>query len=272
MKKCIVLLLTIFITNQQLVAQSYFNGLYQVKTQDGMTFFIFSRKDAKIKAKYYVQNPQTLGDLYGKTILLVCSGAFSVNWDPKSPPIGICVEKGRIINRNVDDTMDGVVIVYNGGAQKGGIAVSNLEKEPINTPEGSFWLRNNSDKLKFLQWATEKEATVFQTQLLYSTKGYEFSMDKRYVGNTAERRMLAICRRNNGVEHIVIDSPRSDYLNNTAKRIVEVLQRWGYEIVGLLNLDTGGRDYVEVYDDQGNTIYSKGSFQNAINLLIYYID
>lgn len=262
-------------------AQNYLGGLYQISTNSyngkQYTLFSFSRQGNKLKAKYFVRNPKSLTSLQGKKILFVCSGAFSVNWDPNSPPIGVCVDKGMIINRNVDTQMDGLVVVYNGGAQMGGVVVSNLDKEPINVGAGadkkSFWIKNNDgDKIQFLNWAKTEEATVFQTQLMYSTKGYEFPLNKLSNGNPAERRFLAICKINGSVQHVIVNAPQSDHLNQSAKNVVEMLQSSGYEIFGLLNLDTGGRNYMAAYNDKGSIVQSNGKIEDAINLVIYYAD
>lgn len=267
-----------FLALTEINAQSYYNGLYQAGSSSfgGKKYNIyqFSREGNKVKARYFVRNSRALDDLKGKKILFYCSGAFSQTWDANSTPIGICVDNGNIMNKSVDGTMDGLVVVYNGGAQQGGIAVSNLDKEPINTSAGSFWVKNNAaDRTNFLNWAAKESATVFQTQLMYSTKGYEFPTDKLNNGSAAERRMLAICKNSSGtVQHIVVDAPQTDYLNNSAKNIVQMLQSAGFTIIGLFNLDTGGRNVMEARDDRGKTISSIGKLDDAINLIIYYMD
>ncbi len=267
--------------------QSYYNGSY-VRSEvdyDGYRFtvFSFSRKKNKkgtVKAKYFAQNAYRQFSKWknGKKILFYCSGAFSESWDSDGIPLGICVDNGVIVNKNLDSTMDGLVIVYNGGKQQGGIAVINIDKESVTVSQGktaTYNLRTNSDKLQFLHWAANQDATVFQTQLMYTNEfGYGFSDYNLKYGNKAERRFLAICIRKGVVYHIVIDHPKSDYLNRSAKRVASYLtEELKLNVVGLFNLDTGGKNIMTAYDDDGDRIdRATESVSKATNLVVYYID
>ena len=270
-----------------LPAQSFLKGSYersQVEYEGApLQVCTFSRKKTSkgtIKAKYFAKNAnQQFAAWKGnRRILLYCSGAFSESWDSDSPPLGICVDNGRIVNRNIDQTMDGLVIVYNGGGQAGGIAVVNLDKEPVTVSQGGkaeYNLRDASDRVHFLRWASDQQATVFQTQLMY-TKSYGrgFDLRKLTYGKAAERRFLAICMKKGVVYHLVIDHPESDYLNRAAERVIRYLvDNEGYELYGLFNLDTGGKNILRVYDDEGDVL-AKGSesVSDATNLLVYYVD
>ncbi|MEL6628558.1 MAG: hypothetical protein AAFQ83_07835 [Bacteroidota bacterium] len=282
------MLTTLYIVPQA-KAQTFLGGSYirsEVKF-DGSNFttYHFSRKsnkkNGKVKAKYFAKdaNEQFARWKNDKRILYYCSGAFSISWDSDSPPLGICVDNGVIVNRDLDATMDGLIIVYNGGAQAGGIAVINLDKEKVTTKNNgvstTYDLRNYSDRARFLNWAVNNDATVFQTQLMYTkTYGYGFPPNKITYGNKATRRFLGICIRKGVVYHVVVDYNESDYLNQAADKVTRYLTNtMGYDVIGLFNLDTGGKDIMKAYNDSGGEIDSGDYNVNiATNLLVYYVD
>lgn len=270
-------------------AQTFLGGTY-VRSEvrfDGSDFtsYHFSRKPDNrkgvVKAKYFAKdaNEQFARWKNNKRILYYCSGAFSISWDSDSPPLGICVDNGEIVNRDLDATMDGLIIVYNGGAQAGGIAVINLDKEKVTTKNNgvatTYNLRDRTDRYQFLKWAEDNDATVFQTQLMYTKSyGYGFSKERMTYGNKATRRFLGICIRKGVVYHVVVDYSESDYLNRAADKVTRYLtDSMGYDVIGLFNLDTGGKDIMKAYNDQGNEIDS-GDYQVdiATNLLVYYVE
>jgi hypothetical protein len=270
-----------------LLAQRYLKGAYvRVEAAFEDTDFMvyrFSRKAraaGKVKAKYFAKDANRQFDRWkdGKRILFYCSGAFSEGWDTDSPPLGVCVDNGHIVNRNLDQDMDGLVIVYNGGAQAGGIAVVNIDRESVNVNQGgkaSYNLRNSSERNQFLRWASLQSATVFQTQLMYSKSyGQGFPRNKMTYGEEAERRFLAICTKKGGVYHIVVDYPESEYLNRAADRVIRYLsEEENYTIYGLFNLDTGGKNIMRAYDGDGQEL-ARGpkDSQEATNLLVYYVE
>jgi hypothetical protein len=269
------------------ISQTYLNGSYErtVVRQDNKELVIsdFRRKKNRqgmVKAKYFAKdaNQQFADWKEDKRILFYCSGAFSASWETNSPPLGICVDNGRIVNRTLDDRMDGLVIVYNGGGQAGGIAVVNIAEDKVNVNQGgnaSYDLRNAQERGSFLRWASSQDATVFQTQLMYTQKyGYGFSDHNLTYGSSAERRFLAICIKNGLVHHLVIDHPGSDYLNRSARRVCQYLSdSMGYSVIGLFNLDTGGKNIMRAYDDKGGELARGPEDVNvATNLLVYYVD
>jgi len=271
----------------QIHAQNYLRGAYlrsEVSFEGAdMVVYTFSRKknsQGKVKAKYFAKNANDQFDNWrsNKRILFYCSGAFSESWDPNGRPIGITVDNGTVVNRNLVQTMDGLVIVYNGGAQAGGIAVVNIEKECVNVNQGGkakYCLSEYQDRGPFLRWAESQSATVFQTQLMY-TKSYGrgFPTHRLTYGDQAERRFLAICMKKGVVYHIVIDHPESDYLNRSADKVIRYLsENLGYEIYGLFNLDTGGKNIMRAYDDKKNRIDGTSQdVDDATNLLVYYVE
>jgi len=267
---------------------SYYNGLYQIVqvNHEGTDFILyqFSRQGGRLKARYFAQNANYFFQQWkaGKQVLLVCAGAFSSSWETDAPPVGICVDNGQVVNRAVNNTMDGLVVIYNGGSGKGGVAMTNLEKEAITVAQGlsaptPLWVHNTTDRMMFLNWAERESATVFQTQLMYSkSHGFGFDLyNHRYAGALATRRFLATAQKGNELFHLVIDMPhQADYLNNAAYKVVGMLQQQGFGTIwGLINLDTGGKDILQVYDPYGNLLHStdKGT-EVATNLLVYYYE
>ena len=139
-----VLLILLLAFHQGVAQSNYLKGTY-VKEKvhhEGSRFTVydFSRKKTNkgiVRAKYFAQNANDQFEDWkdDRQILFYCSGAFSESWDTDSPPLGICVDNGRIVNRNIDKQMDGLVIVYNGGLQAGGIAVVNMDKESVRVSQ-----------------------------------------------------------------------------------------------------------------------------------------
>lgn len=267
---------------QSFLRGAYVRSVVEFENTD-MVLYDFSRARTRgrvVKAKYFAKDANHQFEEWqnGKQILFYCSGAFSESWDTDSPPLGICVDNGRIVNRNLDQRMDGLIIVYNGGAQEGGIAVVNIDEESVHVSQGGdaeYDLRDTEDRLMFLRWASQQGATVFQTQLMYTkSHGYGFPQHNLTYGDEAERRFLAICMKDGVVHHIVIDHPESDYLNRASDKVVRYLKdQMGYQIFGLFNLDTGGKNIMRAYNEDGNEL-SRGpkAANEATNLLVYYVD
>lgn len=284
---CLVIL-GILLPSTASAQNRYLSGLYMLTRTEyqnyDLSVYDFSRRKSRrtgqIKAKYFAKNANHQFNEWkeGKQILFYCSGAFSESWDSDSPPLGVCVDNGVIVNRNLDSGMDGLVIVYNGGGQAGGIAVVNIDKDPVKVSQGgdfTYNLRNYAERSAFLNWAQSQDATVFQTQLMYTSKygyGFEESTHLTY-GSSAERRFLAICIKDGTVHHIVVDHPESDYLNRSSKRVHAYLSEQGYTVVGLFNLDTGGKNIMRAYDDEGDTVSRTDlDTDEATNLLVYYVE
>jgi len=266
---------------------AYRGGDYRrdVLQYSGTTVIVndFNRGSGVIKAKYFARNAYLQYSEWlqhsGKRVVYLCSGAFADSFTAEAAPIGLCVDNGDIVSRSIHSEMDALLVVYNGGAQVGGIVAVNLDYEAI-TVEGSnsYWPRDHGlDLFKFLDWSERNGATVFQTQWLYSTRyGYGSGVDPySKSGKSAKRRMLAVCVSERGeVHHMIVEIERDEYLDRSAALAVDVIeQSYEYQIVALVNLDRGAKDIMEAYNDYGVRI-AQGSTQlsNATNLLVYYTD
>lgn len=264
---------------------SYFGNKYRIQTYSNggnvYRFFDFNRTGAQIRAKYFATNAysQYLNWKGNKDILLIVPGAFSSSFNADAKPVGLTVDNGHTVNRVIDNIMDGMVIVYNGGAQIGGVAVVDLDKKPVSVqnPYGSsntekYYIRNSySDRYNFIKWGENENVTLFQTQLLYS-KDRNSNFNNLYYGSKAERRFLALCYKFNELHHVIIDAPKDEYLNYAAKEALQVLEYDGFKVLYIMNFDTGGKNILYAY----NGYYlqdmkpSGAKIEDATNLLIYY--
>lgn len=238
-----------------------------------------NRKSGKVKAKYFAHKDlQTSKSVYqkysgwkgDKDILLVCSGAFTTK--DYSTPLGLTVDNGKIVNRNINKDMDGLVIVY----ATGGIVVSDID-------EGNLYLgslnkridaRNFMDKQTLISWAEKEEATIFQTQLLAYKNNLR--IPRHAPKEEAERRLLVLAINPDGeVEHIIFNIRREVYLYDISDLIFSYLKAKNMNIVAMLNLDTGMYNILEVYDDDGDkegNVKGKENVSKATNLLTYYYE
>lgn len=279
--------MTFYASKETLGQDSFFNGHFKRYSYQyaGGNYIIndFSRSGKVIKAKYFARNAysQYVGwkNTSGKTVVYLCAGAFSATWDRNSPPVGLCVDNGTTVNKVVNDEMDALLVVYNGGDDRGGIAVVNLDYDPI-TVDGSvpYYPRtNNTHKYQFIDWAEKNGATIFQSQWLYGYKnGYGSGISTSVNhGNMDSRRMLAICKDASGdVHHLVVGVEDKQYLSQASHNVVDLIGRTsGYRVIGLINLDRGGKDIMNTFNDYGSVV-SSGTVDvsEAINLLVYYID
>ncbi|MDR0873411.1 MAG: hypothetical protein LBN27_08100 [Prevotellaceae bacterium] len=238
----------------------------------GSSLWINRTENSEIKAQYFADKMvySSIYDRYnswknGKKIIALCSGAFT---DDYTKPKGITIDYGTIINRNIDIKMNGLVIVY----PTGGIVVSDISKGDlkIGNNNSSLNIRNEYDKQKFLTFAQNEKLTAFQTQLLVFNNVLQCKANKEL----RERRFLVIAKgKNNEILHIIFDIPESVYLLDTAQKILDFFKNSGRTIIGMLNLDTGSYNMINVYDAAGKKVPEfKGSYDilGAINLVTYY--
>jgi hypothetical protein len=289
MKQIIYLaLLTFLFLPHNIDAQRSFSGKFKKKAYThyghSYTLYDFSREGTVMRAKYFASNAyqQYLNWKSGKDILLVTAGAFSDSWAKDGKPVGLCVDNGRIVTRDIDGTMDGMVIVYNGAAQVGGIAIVDLDKKPVTVenPYGSgnyetYYPRSySSHRTSFLNWGDDAGVTLFQSQLVYS-KDKSSNFDNLYYGKKRERRFLAICKKNGVVHHVIVDAPDPLYLNQSAQYAKAVLDYDGFDVLFIVNLDTGGKNILHAHDGyylRNLNPNPDATIDEATNLIVYYME
>lgn len=228
--------------------------------------------DGSIKVKYFSRNSASrFFDWYSdKTVYLLCSGAFSESWESYSKPVGLTVDFGSIVNRNIDSTMDGLVLLNDG-------YLSAVDLDHLSRGielEGEIFSLNprnsDTDKEILITTAEYNNMTIFQTQLVYSELSNS-NFYNLYYGEARERRFLAICSKNGYYYNVIVNAPDNLSLNLSGKYTKEVLEYDGFNAHYILNLDTGGRD-VFYYKTDDVTLTSKGhkDINESINLIVYY--
>ena len=260
-------------------SQQYYDGemtikrLYQGAQEIGSTVWL-KRGSDKIKAKYFAYGQVSQKySAFNQQIILACAGAFTERSGATLQPQGLTVDNGAIVNRDLNGTMDGLVIVY----QTGGIVISDIEKDWLSVEENgtkqSLNILISEHKTAFLNWAQRNKATVFQTQLLASPRGLRLDVLKAQR-EFRERRLLAIVRdaQTKEVIHVVFNIPKAFYLGPLTQLVYDHLRKTT-EVVGLLNLDTGDYDILQVKTPTGESLSSLNGPKPigiATNLLVYY--
>ena len=246
------------------------------------------RSGKRIKAKYFAAKdpysnktvPQRYNEWeYGKGVICVSSGTYMDSYtNPNPKPVGITVDNGIVVNRNLQPDMDGLVIVY----ATGGIVATNLEDKDLTVQGGSISgipldIRGNSFHLSsFLKWCEEQEATVFQTHMLIYKNELKIS-SYNSSKTPRERRFLAVGYDDDGnLAHCIIHSPDYTSLYEGTKRVHDFLNEIKeLDVTFMVNLDTGAQDVFKLFNADGNednTIKGQKSLEEAVNLLVYYYE
>lgn len=234
--------------------------------------YIF-KMDGKLKVKYFASNAYERYEEWQdeKKVLAACAGAFSDGWELDSKPIGLTVDNGEVVNRVIDNAMDGLVLVTEFAVDA--LDLDNLEAG-IMQEDGEYISinpRKNVEDKNMMIMAAERDGwTIFQTQLIYSSS--KNTITNLHYGKEAERRFLAICSKNGQKYNIIVNAPDDLHLNLSAKYAKEVLEKAGFELSFLLNLDTGGKDIFVVRIDNSLEYLADDSLEEATNLIIYYVD
>lgn len=220
--------------------------LYDRSSKAGYSIWI-SRKSQRVSAKYfaYRMNGSNVNDRYnywksGKDVVLMSSGAYAVgNSRTIDKPVGITVDYGNVVNKNFDSQMDGLVIVY----ATGGIVVSNVEEGDLylDALGGTLDIKDAYDRNKFLDWAQDEDATVFQTHLLVYKNDLQFVKNN---GKTASRKFLVLAKTGSGeLFHIIFYTKYKSYsLYDSASSVLNYLSGQNMDVIAVLNLDTGMYD------------------------------
>ena len=257
---------------------NYYNGAVTVKKKsyDGRAYilFDFNRENNLVKAKYFARNAysQFTNWRRGKEILFATAGAYSDSYSSSASPVGLCVDNGAIVTRTPDMNMDGMVIVYNGGAQEGGMAIVDMDVNPVKAFNASYRPRDNSsERISFLNWGQQNGLTLFQSHLVYSSDRSN-NFPNMYYGEPRERRFLAICRRAGVVHHVIVDAPDMLELNKAASNAKSVLESEGLSVSYIVNLDSGARNILHAYNGSLLKDYrpSNAKLEDYCALLIYY--
>ncbi len=285
---CLLLILLLYISFESSYAQgtkSFLDGKYTTfsdnSTGNTIQFFAFSREQNTIKAKYFAQEAPKQFKAWKKqvkpNILMITVGAYSTSFNiDERKPLGLTVDNGKTVNKKLEeDKLDALVVVYNGGSQKGGIGIVNLETSPLKVNQGEvgeYWVKDSFiDRQKAIGWAEKHGATLFQAHLLYDKNGICFPSAAKFNGKTTERRYLAVATKGGVAYHIVADIPSNEHFNRGGEKVGEILTEKGYKVYGVINLDVGGYNLLQAYDDQENVIRKTDHpISSTTNLIIWY--
>ncbi len=215
-----------------------------------------NRKSQHVKAKYFahkdVASGEIVNDRYnswrsGRNIILMSSGAYATGWNGSNVPAGLTIDDGNIVNRTLDNTMDGLVIVE----AVGGIRVSNIEDGDlrIGTSNGFKAIDVRSDKAEFFSWAQQQKATVFQTHLL-AYKNQLMISEYTSAKDRSIRKVLVLVESPNGdIFHIIYYTRFYAYsLYEVSEKIINHLKMLGHSVIAAINLDTGAYDVMATND------------------------
>jgi hypothetical protein len=97
-------------------------------------------------------------------------------------------------------------------------------------------------------------------------------IDKNIAKNTQrERRLLALGSNVNGqVFHLIVNVKEPISLAMITEKVFDILKHRQYKVEGILNLDVGSYDIMEVFDLKGKRVLKAPvPISNATNLLFY---
>jgi hypothetical protein len=254
----------------------------------GITYkFVYMNRDGsgkRIKAKYFAAKdekgrsvPARYLDWYKDKNVITLTSAGYMDGSVPPVPVGLTIDNGRIVNRNIED-FDALVIVY----ATGGIVATNLDNADLTlqgggiTPGRRFDIRGNfRDREDFIEWAQSEEATVFQTHLLVYKN--ELTIDSRAEPTPKKRRFLAVGKDNSGqVCHVIVHSPEITSLLVGTQKVKNFLNDYkDMDITFMINVDTGIQDVFFLFNSDGslnNSITGSLPVNNAANILTYYYE
>lgn len=243
------------------------------KVQGHAIFLLRGESNKKVKAKYFAEDAYNAFNSWksGKDIILISSGAYSTGWNSATDtPVGLCVDNGSIVNMNIENDLDGLVIVE----AVGGVRVSDIDNKDLYLQSLNRTVSPREDKYLLTNWGKDENATIFQTHLLAYTDGLRIN-EKKSSKATARRRLFVLGYYDGKLFHAIFHITQDVTLYDATYDAMKTMESLNINVVSILNLDTGGYDILEVYDDYGSQInYLQGTKDksSATNLLIYYYD
>ena len=100
-----------------------------------------------IKVKYFASNAYNRYQnwQYGKKVLLICSGAFSNSWSSDAIPIGLTVDNGTVVNRNIDNKHHRCILDLENDSTENLSSLSSLDTQ---------FLMNNHEDYRYPDYST----------------------------------------------------------------------------------------------------------------------
>jgi hypothetical protein len=256
--------------------------------------FTFNSKDQNqqvIKTTFLAKNPYNdfLKLKKSSKILFASSASFVLSLDMKeNPPVGFCAENGEILNKLPNPNMDALVLFDKKKQDIEDLHVLNLDNdwskcEKMNC--NTHFSHNNiryfpSTSYEFFQLINQKKISGFQTNLVYTNTLSDTENFKSLTNGTNDRsrRFLAICESKDQIQHVIIDCLEENYLMISAKNALNYLRKQNYNVVKMINLDTGSKDIIYAHNGEflqnlrPNPQTEYATIENASSLLVYYTD
>ena len=184
---------------------------------------------------------------------------------------GLTIENGNIINAVLMKNRDGLVLIENNGVV-----------HAINLKDGSFILPNTNKKkidplhsiidyAELIKWSKLNKATFFQTHL-FAFKNKILINKKTANKLLRERRLLVLVKhqKSDKTFDIIINIREGVSIAYITEKVFDLLRTKKYKVKAILNLDVGGQDIMEVYNERGKKVLNAPlSISNSKNLLFY---
>lgn len=265
---------------------SYVSHTYDFQNGGKVTVLNMSRKDERVKIKYFAAKDgntsvyqKFLNWKNGKNIICYSSGTYMDNCDASiSRPVGLCIDNGNLVNNVLTNDLDGFTIVY----ATGGMVASNLKDRDLTITyrdgtKKTIDIRNQFDRMTFVDWANDMSATVFQTHLLAHKNQL---LIKVGAAKTSNRRFIAVGKDSYGVvHHIIISTVAQLTLYDASVTAFNYIKSKNLltDIVYMINVDPGCQDVYKVYNADGSVESGSGfsgdyDVSKAANLVVYYYE
>ena len=278
----------------------FFQGLSEVFPQQSIGFplllgraqlydrsfdLIEIKKNDAVRVKYFLSPTSNEPSVYNdflkwsknRKLLFMCNASY-VN--EMMDPVGLAIQNGVCINRQVLSSLSAVAISDLNGA----FSISNLNNVLLptsgTTVHQPFNLLDTYSKVKFINELTRLNCTAFQTHLLLQDNSIVIGNDSGgdLDNMKRERRILALCEMIDGsTSHffINVDFPYTLFDVTSEFKSVLLSKVGVAKINYMINLDTGFRDFIRVYEENGSfkhEISGGKDISGALNLLVYYMD
>jgi len=191
----------------------------------------------------------------------------------KKFPVGLTIDKGVIVNVSIKHDMDGLVIV----TRSGDLYIFTLDMHMFQLPLGGPKILNPLNNLiafsELLEWAKQNKVTLFQSHMFAYNNQVTMS-PTRSDPRLRERRLLTLCSDpKTGKEYQVIFNLTSTYTQYTASQeILSIMKNHNKKVEGIINLDTGTFNIMQIFDVYGKVIKSApNNIEEAANLLVFTI-
>ncbi|MBX2932006.1 MAG: hypothetical protein KF781_08685 [Chitinophagaceae bacterium] len=247
--------------------------IYQLKDNSGNVIgHSIWMKRPHIKADYFSFSPtQKFQSLKAnKNIILATSGGYTTNNSGDVKPDGFTVENGDLRNAVLLHDRQGLALFSNTGVRAINLK-SNIRLPNGNTLESPF--NSLLAYSKLLKWCKDNKATVFQTHLLAYGDSILISPSKA-PPQQRERRLLALFSDKNGnVIHSIFDITSPYDLALITQEIFNIIASRGLKVEGILNLDTGAYNILNIFDENGSLltdVIGPVNVSSATNLVVYY--